>query len=96
MHVGKVKIMLTTQLYGIYYQSQMCLWISEPLIYFYHLQMFDIHIVTLKVLMAVTIKIIIFGILVKCSPIGHKLLNYVVSDPRSQHLLNLFKVCFGA
>jgi len=32
----------------------MCLWISEPLIYFYHLQMFDIHIVTLKVLKAVT------------------------------------------
>lgn len=81
--------MLTMQLYGIYYQSQMCLWISEPLIYFYHLQMFDSHIMTLKVLilMAVTIKIIIFGILMKCSLIGHKLLNYVVSDPRSQHLL---------
>jgi hypothetical protein len=39
--------------------------------------------------MAVTIKIIIFGFLMQCSPIGHnKLLNYVVSDPRSQHLLS--------
>jgi len=45
----------------------MCLWTSEPLIYFYRLQVFDIRIVTLKVLVTVTIKIIIFCFLMQCS-----------------------------
>jgi hypothetical protein len=54
--------------------------------------MFDIHIVTLKVLMAVTIKIIIFGFLMQCSPIGHKkLLNYSVRSQITASFMFMFR-----